>query len=126
MRVSRAETLSNGLIMLDESLGRETMMKVDSALGVPRSSLIPAVVNSLAPRSTLGEAGHAQAPLWPVLPKYRVRVSAGVYFKKGSKRRPHKLLGSNLGFGDRNRGAFLLPFRRSTAYRADLSYVPGK
>jgi hypothetical protein len=87
MRVSRAETLSNGLIMLDESLGRETMTKVGSALGVPRSSLIPAVVNSLPVVPTLGDAGHAQAPLWPVVPKYRVRVSAGVYFKKGSKRR---------------------------------------
>ena len=87
IRVSRAETLSNGLIMLDESLGRETMTKVGSALGVPRSALIPAVVNSLPVVPALGDAGHAQAPQWPVVPKYRVKVSAGVYFKKGSKRR---------------------------------------
>lgn len=88
--VSKAETVANGLIMLDESLGRQTMDKVATELGVKRASLLPAIVSTASMVPALGNANHALSPatqfqLVPV-PQYTVKVAAGVYFKKGNKK----------------------------------------
>lgn len=88
--VSKAASVGDGLIMLEESLGKHTMEKVASELGVKRASLLPVVVSTAVSVPPLGDARHAVAPatqfqLVPV-PQYSVKVSAGVYFKKGNKK----------------------------------------
>jgi hypothetical protein len=88
--VSKAETVADGLIMLDESLGRQTMDKVAAELGVKRASLSPAVVSTASLVPALGNTTHALSPtsqfqLSPV-PQYNAKISAGVYFKKGDKK----------------------------------------
>jgi len=88
--VSKAETVADGLIMLDESLGRQTMDKVATELGVKRESLLPAIVSTASMVPALGDESHVLSPatqfqLVPV-PQYTAKISAGVYFKKGSKK----------------------------------------
>jgi hypothetical protein len=85
IKMSKAGSLSGGLTLLDESLGRETMTKVASALGVPRVPFAPATVTmALAP--ALGDARHAKALQWPHVAKYAVKVSAAVYHRKGGNK----------------------------------------
>lgn len=84
--VSRAETLPQGLTWLDKSLGRETMNKVATALGVPRPNLSPIVLNTIPAVPVLADARHAQVPQWPLLPRYHVAVSVGVHRRRGGKK----------------------------------------
>lgn len=84
--VSRAETVAHGLIILDESLGRGTMDKVAAELGVKREGFLPAVIPTVPLVPELGDARHAQAPLWPVAVQYPVNVSKTVYRAKNGKR----------------------------------------
>lgn len=89
-KVSKAETVVDGLIMLDESLGRQTMDKVATELGIKRASLLPAVVSKVPLVPDLGNSSHAVSPATQfqltLIPQYTVKVSAGVYFKKGNKK----------------------------------------
>lgn len=88
--VSKAETVAHGLIMLDEALGRQTMDKVATELGVKRASLLPAVVSADPLVPALGNSSHALSPAtqfqFVPIPQYTAKVLAGVYFKKGSKK----------------------------------------
>ncbi len=88
--VSKAETIADGLIMLAESLGRQTMDKVATELGIKRSSLLPAVVSTAALVPALGNASHALSPATQFqlvqAPQYTAKITAGVYFKKGNKK----------------------------------------
>lgn len=90
VNVSKAETVTDGLIMLDEALGRETMDKVAIEMGEKRASLLPAVLSTTPLVPGLGNANHAQSPTsqfqLELQPQYIVKVSVGVYFKKGRKK----------------------------------------
>lgn len=85
-KVSTANTVNDGLLGLEESLGQETMTKVAEALGEKRRSPPAIHASSLSLVPALGDAVHAQDPQWPVVQKYDVRLLGGVYFKKGTKR----------------------------------------
>jgi hypothetical protein len=88
--LSKAATIDDGLNLLNESLGRQTIDKVASDLGVKRTSLLPAVVAVSPSVPALGDVSHAQSPFvrFQLVPKpqYTMKVTAGVYFKKGSKK----------------------------------------
>lgn len=88
--VSRAETVADGLIILDKSLGRQTMDRVATELGVKRASLLPVKVSNSAVVPALGNATHALSPATQFhlvsVPQYTVKIAAGVYFKKGNRK----------------------------------------
>lgn len=84
--VSKAATVGDGLIMLEESLGKHTIEKVASVLGVNRNGLLPAVVSTAPLVPALGDARHAQAPQWPMQQRFDVKVTKTIYRKKGGKR----------------------------------------
>ena len=87
---AKAETVTDGLIKLDEALGRQTMDKVATALGVKRANFFPAVVTVAPSVPALGNTSHAQSPTSQFqlvsLPQFTVKVTAGVYFKNGKKK----------------------------------------
>lgn len=88
--LSKAATVDDGLNLLNESLGQSTINKVAATLGVNRSNFLPAVVVAKPSVPALGDISHAQSPasqfqLIPQ-PQYSVKVSANVYFKKGTKK----------------------------------------
>ncbi|MEP6673456.1 MAG: hypothetical protein ABJF10_30190 [Chthoniobacter sp.] len=84
--LSKAESVDEGVIMLDESLGKQTMDKVATELGVRRTSLSPAVISSQPLVPALGDARHAQPPQWPIVARCAVSVSKTVYRTKSGKR----------------------------------------
>lgn len=88
--LSKAATVDDGLNLLNESLGRQTIGKVSAKLGVNRSSLLPAVVATSPSVPALGDTSHAQSPASKfqliTQPQYAVKVTAGIYFKKGNKK----------------------------------------
>jgi hypothetical protein len=84
--VSKAGTVTEGLVVLDESLGRQTMDTVAIELGVQRKSLFPAVFSTAPLVPALGNASHALAPQWPIQQKFGVEVSKTIYRKKNGKR----------------------------------------
>jgi hypothetical protein len=84
--VSKAASVDDGVIMLEESLGKHTMEKVASELGVKRASLLPAVVKTGPIVPVLGDARHAQTPQWPIQQRFNVEVSKTIYRKKNGKR----------------------------------------
>jgi hypothetical protein len=73
-------------MILNESLGEETMTKVAAELGVNRGRMLPAIVPKVPLVPALGDSRHAQAPRWPMLPRYRIDVTKTVYRKKHGKR----------------------------------------
>lgn len=88
--VSRATTVNDGLTLLEESIGQQTIERAASKLGVRRTSYLPAVVSAAPTVPALGDASHAKAPstefpLAPSLP-YNVNVKADVHFKWGEKK----------------------------------------
>lgn len=85
--VSKAEGIEGGLELLNESLGRGTMDKVATQLGVKRGGLLAIAKRALAMIPPLGNTSHAQSPgfYMSIRPEYSVTVSAGVYFKRGQK-----------------------------------------
>ncbi len=88
--VSSADTVADGLGILDELLGRQTMDKVAAELGVIRASLLPVVVSRTPLVPALGNANHAVSPATQFqlvsIPQYTAKVTADVHFKKGSKK----------------------------------------
>lgn len=86
--VSKAASVDDGLIMLEESLGKHTMEKVALELGVKRASLLPAVVSTVPLVPSLGDSRHAQSPQWPLQKQHQfeVKVSKTIYRAKGGKR----------------------------------------
>lgn len=83
--VSRAKNVYDGIMLLSESLGTQTMEKVARELGESRSLIIkPTDDQPLVP--ALGDGRHAQAPQWPIVPKYKVHVSKTIYRNKNGKR----------------------------------------
>lgn len=91
-RVSKANTVYDGLTILGESLGRQAMDKVAIELGVMRASFLPAIVSTASSVPVLGNASHALSPATQfqlnLMPQYTAKISASVYFKnkKGSKK----------------------------------------
>lgn len=86
---SRAATVADGMAMLNESLGKQTMNKVAAKLGLARGGNLPAVVSTTSLVPALGNASHAQSPTKFRLgleSKYKVKVTTGVYFKNGDKK----------------------------------------
>jgi len=88
--LSRAATVDDGLNVLNESLGQQTMDRVAAKLGVRRANLLPAVVAAPPSVPALGDSSHAQSPVsqFQVMPQqqYSVKVTGNVYFKKGDKK----------------------------------------
>ncbi len=84
--VSKSDTLADGLSLLEGSLGSQTMAKVSAKLGVRRASAFPAIVSSQPLVPVLADTRHAQVPQWPLTLNYSVKVTAGIYFKKGNKK----------------------------------------
>lgn len=84
--VSQAGSVPEGLMLLNETLGRQTMEQVAVKLGVQRQGLLPVVASSIPSVPAIGNTSHAQSPTTQFqlvsLPQYKVHVSAGVYFKK--------------------------------------------
>lgn len=91
-KVSNAQTSNEALVMLEEPLGQETVTRVAAALGEKREGQLPVVRPPLPSVPALGDARHAQAPQWPVVQRYQVRVSAGVHFKSKRDNRKGRLL----------------------------------
>lgn len=89
-QVSKAANLREGVEILNESIGKSTMSKVASDLGVPGSSMLPAVVPSTPIVPALGDTTHALDPRsnFTVVenPKYKARVTGSVHRKKYGKR----------------------------------------
>lgn len=88
--LSKAESITDGLLMLNEHLGKQTMDNVAAELGVARTGFFPAVVSPTLLVPALGDASHAQTPTsqFPLapLPQFKAKTSAGVYLKKGAKK----------------------------------------
>lgn len=84
--VSKAASVDDGLILLEESLGKHTMEKVAAELGVKRAGRLPAVVSVVPLVPALGDSRHAQAPQWPIQQRFDVKVSKTIYRSKGVKR----------------------------------------
>lgn len=88
--LSKAATVDDGLNLLNESLGRQTIDKVATNLGIRRTSLLPAVIAASPSVPALGDVSHAQSPSArfqiTTKPQYTMKVTAGVYFKAGSKK----------------------------------------
>lgn len=83
--VAKAESIYDGLTMLNESLGSDTMEKVASELGVSRKYL-PAAVDAQPLVPPLADGSHAETPVWRIVPQYNVSVSKTIYRKKNGKR----------------------------------------
>lgn len=84
--VSRARSVSEGLVLLNDSLGRATMNRVASKIGVPRPNLLVTVpTSSVLAVPAIDNTSHVLAPSsqFPVAPvmQYRVQVSGRVYVK---------------------------------------------
>lgn len=84
--LSKSESLVDGLELLEKSVGRPTMTRVAEGLGVQRNALLPAVISKTPIVPALANTSHTQAPLWPIVQRYRVSIKADVYHsKKGRK-----------------------------------------
>ncbi len=90
-RVSRAASLREGVELLNESIGEETMDKVASNLGVPSRNHAPAVVQPTPVVPPLGDTSHALDPNGKfqiaLVPNYKVRITGSVYIQQYGKRR---------------------------------------
>lgn len=95
--VSKAGSLSDGLQILNESIGPQTMTKVAASLGVPLGGALPPIVRNIPLVPALADYSHAQGPQWPINQNYNVKVTGRVYIKKlnGKKGRYLRPLGAD-------------------------------
>ena len=80
--ISKAGSISDGIQMLNESMGRQTMSSVAASLGVPHCGALPPIVRNIPLVPALADYSHAQRPQWPVTSNYNVKVIGRVYTKK--------------------------------------------
>lgn len=80
--VSKAHSISDGLQILNESVGRQTMGRVAASLGIPYGGALLPMVRNIPLVPAIADYSHAQRPQWPVTPNYNVKVTGRVYTKK--------------------------------------------
>lgn len=87
--LSEAETVDDGLLILDDSLGRQTMDMVAVELGVNRGSRLPVVAATPYLVPDLGSSSHAISPATQfqlaLNPLCTASIRAGVYFSRNGK-----------------------------------------
>lgn len=88
--LAKAETVADGLIILEQSFGWQMMNMVAIDIGVERESLLPTAVTQAPLVPELGNSSHAIPPATQfqlaLTPLYTTSIRAGVYLRKKGKR----------------------------------------